>query len=108
MTDDGITWSFPAALVDAIATRLATIVKSEIDAATTATPYMTVAEAAEYLRWPKERIYKLTAANAIPHFHQDGRILLRRDEIDAWLEQFREGPRKRDTATGARRPTRGG
>ncbi len=91
-----LTWSIPISFVDAIARRVATIVIAETNRTTTVTPYMTVPEAADYLRWPKERIYKLTAANAIPHIHHEGRILLRRDELDMWLAEFREGPRPRE------------
>ena len=75
---------------------------------TTATPYMTVAEAAEYLRWSTERIYKLTAARAIPHHKHAGRLLFRRDALDAWLDEYAEGPRARDTAAGRRHAPRGG
>jgi excisionase family DNA binding protein len=55
-------------------------------------PYVTLAEAAEYLRWPKKRLYKLTAARAIPHRKHDHRILFHVGELDAWLDGFREGP----------------
>ncbi len=53
---------------------------------------MTLAEAAEYLRWPKKRLYKLTAAGAIPHRKHDHRILFHVGELEAWLDEFREGP----------------
>jgi len=55
-------------------------------------PYMTLAEAAEWLRWPKKRLYKLTAAGAIPHRKHEHRILFHRGELHAWLDEFREGP----------------
>ena len=49
--NQGLTLNLPEALIEAIADRVATIVKSEIGTTTTtATPYMTVAEAAEYLK----------------------------------------------------------
>ena len=100
--------TLPAHLVEEVAHRVATIVTAEINTTRTTTPYMTVAEAAEYLRWPKERIYKLTAARAIPHAKHEGRILFRRDVLDAWLDEYAEGPRTRETATGKWRATRGG
>ena len=99
--------SIPPALIDAIARSIAGRLTTESNPTMTASPYMTVVEAAEYLRWPKERIYKLTAARAIPHHKHEGRILLRRDALDAWLDEYAEGPRARDTATGTRRVTRG-
>ena len=55
-------------------------------------PWMTVDEAAEYLHWPKTRLYKLTAANAIPYRRHEGRLLFRRDELNSWLDEYREGP----------------
>ena len=44
-------------------------------------------EAADYMRWPVKRIYNLTAAGAVPHRKQEGRVLLHRDELDAWLDR---------------------
>ncbi len=76
---------------------------AEIATTTAATPYMTIDEAADYLRWSKERIYKLTAARAIPHIKHEGRLLFRRDDLDAWLADYHEGPRLCDTANGSRR-----
>jgi excisionase family DNA binding protein len=73
-------------------------------------PYMTVAEAAEYLRWPKKRLYKLTGAGAIPHRKHDGRILFRVEELEAWLDEFRAGPRmdrQRSSAYTRRGPANG-
>lgn len=57
-----------------------------------ASPWMTTDEAAVYLRWPKERIYKLTAAKAIPHRRHGNRVLFHRAELDAWLDEHHEGP----------------
>lgn len=54
-------------------------------------PWMSTEECAEYLRWSPRRIYKLSAAGAIPHRKHQGRILFHREEIDRWLDRFREG-----------------
>jgi len=64
---------------------------AERDAFAPPSPYLSVPEAAEYLRWPRKRVHNLTAAGAIPHFKHGNRILFRRDELDRWLEQHREG-----------------
>ena len=64
-------------------------------------PWLSVASAAAYLDWPKGRLYKLTASGEIPHYKQDGRLLFRRDELDAWLQQFAQG--ERDWLTGGGR-----
>ncbi|HCG01761.1 MAG TPA: hypothetical protein DEV93_14615 [Chloroflexi bacterium] len=49
------------------------------------TPWLSIEKAAAYLDWPKQRLYKLTAQGAIPHYKHDGRLLFRRDELDRWL-----------------------
>ncbi|MBA2643148.1 MAG: helix-turn-helix domain-containing protein [Actinobacteria bacterium] len=104
-----IVLSVPESVIEAIADRVATIVVAEImSTTTTVTPYMTVAEAAEYLRWSKNAIYKLTAARAIPHHKHGGRILFRRDVLDEWLDEYREGPHEHDAANGRQHAARGG
>ncbi|HEY3123358.1 MAG TPA: helix-turn-helix domain-containing protein [Thermoanaerobaculia bacterium] len=55
-------------------------------------PWMNVKEAADYLRCGTSRLYKLTAADAIPHFKEEGRLLFNREDLDEWLEGFRRGP----------------
>ena len=59
-------------------------------------PWMGIEKAAAYLDWPKQRLYKLTAAGEIPHYKQDGRLLFRSDELDRWLAQYAEGERPWD------------
>jgi hypothetical protein len=44
--------------------------------------------ATDYLDWPRQRLYKLTAQDAIPHVKHDGRLLFHRDQLDRWLSQF--------------------
>lgn len=81
----------PAELVDAIAHRVADELAERMalgDA--TASPWLTLEEAAAYLRMPKDTLYKRTAE--IPHTKQGGRIRFRREELDAWMEEGREGP----------------
>jgi excisionase family DNA binding protein len=58
---------------------------------TTGSPWMSVATAAAYLDWPRQRLYKLTAQGAIPHCKHDGRLLFNRQELDQWLAGFRSG-----------------
>ena len=54
-------------------------------------PWLTIDEAAEHTRLPKNTLYKLTAAGAVPHYKPGNRLLFRRDELDDWIEGFREG-----------------
>jgi excisionase family DNA binding protein len=58
-----------------------------------ASPWMGIAQAAEYLDWPRQRLYKLTAAGEIPHYKHEGRLLFRADELDLWLSNFKQGER---------------
>ena len=57
-------------------------------------PWLSLARAAAYLDLPRGRLYKLSAAGAIPHYKQDGRLLFRRDELDRWLSAFAQGERR--------------
>jgi excisionase family DNA binding protein len=54
-------------------------------------PWMNIATAASYLDWSRQRLYKLTAQGAIPHYKQEGRLLFHRQELDQWLARFRQG-----------------
>jgi hypothetical protein len=56
----------------------------------TGSPWLNVKRAAGYLDWPPQRLYKLTAQAAIPHYKQDGRLLFHRGELDQWLGQYAE------------------
>ncbi|MGZ3478599.1 MAG: helix-turn-helix domain-containing protein, partial [Polyangiales bacterium] len=43
--------------------------------------WLTASQAAEHLSWPTQRVYKLTAAGAIPHRKHGQRLLFDRDEL---------------------------
>jgi excisionase family DNA binding protein len=47
--------------------------------------WLTVTEAAEYLRCPKSRVYSLVSARRIPFVKDGSRTLFRRSELDSWL-----------------------
>lgn len=47
--------------------------------------WLTVIEAAEYLRCPKSRLYALVSARRIPFCKDGSRTLFNRDELDAWV-----------------------
>ena len=67
-----------------IAERAAALVP---EASTTASPWLNAVEAAEHLRCRKDRIYDLIALGKL-HPHRDGRrVLLRRDDLDAYIER---------------------
>jgi excisionase family DNA binding protein len=98
--------TLPPELVEAIARRAAEIVGSK-RLESERTPWLTLSEAADYLAWSKQRLYKLTAAGAIPHRKHGNRILFRSDELDLWLEDYREGPRLPRPPLATARPVRG-
>jgi excisionase family DNA binding protein len=83
-----------ATLVDRLATSLAQRLNETssqpADPGETST-WMSIDKAAAYLDWPKQRLYKLSAAGAIPHYKHDGRLLFNRQELDHWLRQHAQG-----------------
>jgi excisionase family DNA binding protein len=84
-------------LIDRLATQLAERLLMATQAATGGqvgetgdSPWMNIATAAGYLDWSRQRLYKLTAQGAIPHYKQEGRLLFHRQELDQWLAGFRQ------------------
>jgi excisionase family DNA binding protein len=74
----------PAGLLDALAERVAGHLADRV--VPTPAAYLTVEEAAEYLRRPKSRIYELVAAKRLRH-RRDGRTLLfRHEDLDGCLD----------------------
>lgn len=54
-------------------------------------PYLTVPEAAAYLRSSRQRVYDLISSRRLPR-HKDGsRVLIRRADLDAYLNQPPQG-----------------
>ena len=81
-------------LTELIAHRLAELHQDEHPNAEERSPWMSIESAAAYLDWPKQRLYKLTAQSAIPHYKQDGRLLFHRQELDRWLAEFAQPARR--------------
>jgi len=80
-------------LVERIARRLDELSLEHYAVATEAeSPWMGIGKAADYLDWPRQRLYKLTASGEIPHYKHEGRLLFRADELERWLERFAQGP----------------
>jgi excisionase family DNA binding protein len=52
-------------------------------------PYLTVAQAAEYLQASRQRIYDLLSARRLPKYKDGSRVLIRRDDLDAHLARER-------------------
>jgi excisionase family DNA binding protein len=58
-------------------------------------PWMPTPLAAEYLSLSVDALHRLSAASAIPHRKQGGRLLFNRVELDAWLDSYYHGPPRR-------------
>jgi excisionase family DNA binding protein len=58
--------------------------------------WMRSGEAAQYLGWSRSAVYDRVSRKAMPHYKVDGMLLFRRNELDAWLEQYREDTRESD------------
>jgi excisionase family DNA binding protein len=79
-----VTCTFSAALLEALAHRAAQLALAEIrnhDAARLV-EYITVAEAAAYLRCSRQRIYDLRSSGRLTSYADGSRALVRRSELD--------------------------
>jgi len=89
---DHLTFPFPEALVDSIAERAAEIALERLRGEVlneTASPYLSVTEAAKYLRAKPQRIYDLLSARRLTRFKDGSRVLVLRVEVDAYLADGR-------------------
>ena len=97
VTGSGTSWPSLDGIVLLIADRVAERVAERLASAqvdSSASPWLTAAEAVEYLRLPSlSALHRLTAARAIPHVKQGGRLLFHRVRLDEWLsEEHYAGP----------------
>ena len=76
-------------LADLIAARLHQLQAGQEAGESTTSPWLSASSAASYLDWPLQRVYKLTAQGAIPHYKHDGRLLFNKRDLDQWLRDFR-------------------
>ncbi len=81
--------SVPEQLLQTLAERVATLVNERLDAPRPQSPWLDFDAAQAYLGFSRDRLYKLTAARAIPfRKKRDGQgLLFHRGELDRWLEQ---------------------
>lgn len=90
-TSPTITLTVPAALLETLAARTAALVLTELELrpAPVASPWLDFEAARVYLGFSRDRLYKLTAARAIPvRKKQDGQgLLFHREELNQWLER---------------------
>jgi excisionase family DNA binding protein len=70
----------PDELVDEIAGRVLDLIGARAQ-----TPYMSVDEAADYMRCKPQRVYDLLSARRLTRLKDGSRVLVKREEIDAYL-----------------------
>ena len=86
---DAVVSQLLEAFADAVARRVVELQRCEpafaASEAEERSPWLSVEKAAAYVDWPKQRLYKLTAAGAVPHYKHEGRLVFNRRELDEWL-----------------------
>ena len=82
----------PDGVIEEIAERAAEVALVRIERHKGRSPYLTVSEAAERLRTEPQRIYDLCSSGRLARFKDGDRLLLSRDEIDAYLAGTRQSP----------------
>jgi hypothetical protein len=86
MTENGpadVTMMFPREAIEAIAGRAVELVLARLDERPS--PWLTRAQAAEYLAVPLSRLEK---DRRVPSHRWDGRVLYHRDELDSFVRSL--------------------
>lgn len=84
---NAVTVDFSPEMVEQIAERAAEIVAERTCGDGETDAWLTVAEAADYLRCSTGRVYQLVSARRIPFAKDGSRVLFRRSELDRWVEE---------------------
>lgn len=85
MSGEPVTFTLPDAVVE-IAQRAAEIVLAQLaEREQPVSPYLTVEEAAAYLRCSRQRVDDLLSQRRLTRVKEGARTLIRRNEIDDWL-----------------------
>jgi len=84
---DRLAFPVPDELVEAIAERVAELLaeRPETSRRRDLSPYFSVAEAAEYLRADRQRIYDLLSDGRLRRFKDGSRVLVSRAELEGHL-----------------------
>lgn len=73
------------ALVESVAVRVAELLADRLSPAPADSPWLSVEEAAEYLRCKPKRIYDLVSQHRLPAHRDGNRLLFRREELDDYV-----------------------
>ena len=81
--------TIPDELVDAVAQRVAGLLRQDRPRQEPPSPWLDVDGACAYLRFSRNTLYRLTAARAIPcrKKAKGQRLRFHRDELDAWMRE---------------------
>ena len=82
------TFTLPDDVLDEIARRVALIIESQAHPATPAR-WLSVDEAADYLRCSKQRVYDLRSSGRLGRYGDGGRALVDRHELDQLVHDGR-------------------
>jgi excisionase family DNA binding protein len=85
LTSSNVTIALSAADLETIAAAVA--VRQTAAASPTDSPYMTVREAAIYIRARPQRIYDLLSSRRLPKSKDGTRVLVRRADLDEYLNR---------------------
>lgn len=83
-----IALAVPAALIEAVAERVVELIEQRAGGATAGatSPYLTVGEAAEYLRVAPQGVYDRVASGALVPCRDGRRLLFKPDDLRAYVE----------------------
>lgn len=83
-----LTLTLPDGLVEQIAQRVAELLRDPSDQDGPESPWLTFEQACTYLGFGPDKLYKLTAARAIPVRKKQGGqgLVFHRDELGRWME----------------------
>ncbi|RYY77929.1 MAG: DNA-binding protein [Moraxellaceae bacterium] len=74
---------------EAIKQQMQALVTANQKPADAASDLFTMKTLPGYVHMSRSKLYKLVAAGKIPHYHCGQKLLFRKGEIDAWLDQHR-------------------
>jgi excisionase family DNA binding protein len=85
---DVLSLPIPEELIEQIAARVAELVIASFSRPGANSPWLDFTAASAYLGFSRDKLYKLTAAKAIPFRKKQGGqgLLFHRGELDTWLE----------------------
>lgn len=93
--------------VERIARRAAELVETRATRVDVGRPYLSVREAADYLRCSRQRVYDLLSQGALTRLKDGTRVLVARAEVDAYLAGVPTGRSARRVRGGRNGPKAG-